>query len=64
MEEVKLNMDRDDIEKLLKMPLAHVIDFLIRKNNKSKAERTGYLIDTDKHQIQIMTIRKSKSKSN
>ncbi len=64
MAEVKTNMDRKEIEKLLKMSLAEVIDFLIKTNNKSKAEQTGFLMDTDLHQLHLMIIRKPISKVN
>lgn len=64
MTEVKSNMDRGEIEKLLKMSLAEVIDFLIKTNNKSKAAQTGFLMETDIHQLHIMIIRKPISKSN
>jgi hypothetical protein len=64
MAEVKTNMDRKEIEKLLKMSLAEVIDFLIKTNNKSKAAQTGFLMDTDLHQLHLMIIRKPISKVN
>lgn len=64
MTKVISNMERSDIEKLLKMSLAEAINFLIKTNNNSKAAQTGFLMDTDIHQIYLMIIRKPISKSN
>ena len=64
MAEVKSNMDRDTIEKLLRMSLAEVIDFLLYTNNKSKAAQSGFQMDTGTHQIDLHVIRKPISKLN
>lgn len=56
--ETKKDMDRSTIEKLLKMSLAEVIDYLVQTNNKSKAAQTGFLMDTGTHQIDLHIIKK------
>ena len=62
--ETKKDMDRGTTEKLLKMSLAEVIDFLLKTNNNSKAVQTGFLMDTGTHQIDLHVIRKPISKEN
>lgn len=64
MQEVKSNKDLGVIEKLLKLSLTEVINFLIYSNNKSKSAKTGFVMDTGTHQIHLMIIRKPTSKSN